>query len=128
MADVNVGELNNPTTFIMCNIGEEGSPKVWYLDSSCSNHMSGNESLFSFIDKNFKFEIRMGNNGTIHIVAKGSIMVCTKQGEKEEIQNICFATAMKHNLMSVGQLIKNGYKVLMKNDKCVIHERMEVRD
>ena len=25
--------------------------------------------------------------------------------------------------MSVGQLIQNGYKVLMENDKCVIHEK-----
>ena len=32
---------------------------------------------------------------------------------------------MKHNLMSVGQLIQNGYKVLMENDKCVIHEKGE---
>ena len=71
---------NNPTTFIMCNIGEEGSPKIWYLDSSCSNHMSGNESLFAFIDKTFKSEIKMGNNGTIPIVGKGSIMVRAKQG------------------------------------------------
>ena len=30
---------------------------------------------------------------------------------------------MKHNFISVGQLIQNGYKVLMENDKCVIHER-----
>lgn len=29
---------------------------------------------------------------------------------------------MKHTLMSIGQLIQNGYKVLMENDKCVIHE------
>ena len=30
---------------------------------------------------------------------------------------------MKHNLMSIGQLIQNGYKVLMENDKCVINEK-----
>ena len=30
---------------------------------------------------------------------------------------------MKHNLMSVEQLIKNGYKMLMETDKCVIHEK-----
>ena len=85
MVDVNVGNANNPTTFIMCNIGEEGSPKVWYLDCDCSNHMSGNESLFSFIDNNFKSKIRMGNNGIVPIVGKGSIMIETKQGEKKKV-------------------------------------------
>ena len=34
-----------------------------------------------------------------------------------------FSLGMNHNLMSVGQLIQNGYKVLMENDKCVIHEK-----
>ena len=50
-------------------------------------------------------------------------MVCTKQCEKKEIQNAYFPLGMKHNLMSVGQLIQNSYEVLMKNDKCVIHEK-----
>ena len=118
-----MGNTNNPIAFIMCNIGEEGNLEVWYLDNSYSNHMSGNESLFSFIDKNFKSEIKMGNNGTIPIVGNRSIMVRTKQGEKKEIHNLYFAPGMKHNLMSVGQLIQNGYKVLMENDRCVIHEK-----
>ncbi|MDF3681096.1 hypothetical protein P3S38_29410 [Enterobacter hormaechei] len=73
MADVNMGSEN--TAFIMCNVGEEGSPEVWYLDSGCSNHMSGNETLFSFIDKSFKSEIKMGNNGTLPVVGKGSIFI-----------------------------------------------------
>ena len=50
-------------------------------------------------------------------------MVRTKKGEKKEIQNVYFAPSMKHNLMSIGQLIQNGYKVLMENDMCVIHEK-----
>ena len=117
-----MGNAKNPIAFITCNTGEEGNLEVWYLDSSCSNHMSGNESLFSLIDKNFKFEIKMRNNWTIHIVEKGSITVCTKQGKKE-IQNIYFFLGMKRNLMSVGQIIRNSYKVLMVNDKFVIYEK-----
>ena len=34
-----------------------------------------------------------------------------------------FSLSMKHNLMRIGQLIQNGYKVLMENDRCVIHEK-----
>ena len=64
----------------------------------------------------------MENNGTIPIVGEVSILVHTKQGEKEK-QNVYFSPSMKHNLMSIGQLIQNGYKVLMENDKCVIHEK-----
>ena len=85
MVDVNMGNSNNLIAFIMCNIGEEGIPEVWYLDSGCRNHMSDNESLFSFIDKTFKSEIKMRNNETIPIVGKGSIMVHTKKSEKKEI-------------------------------------------
>ena len=79
---------------------------------------------FYIIDKTFKSEIKMGNNGTIPIVGKWSIIVYTKQGEKEK-QNIYFSLGMKHNLMNVGQLIQNVYKLLMENDKCVIHEKDE---
>ena len=68
MADVNMGNANNPIAFIMCNIGEEGSPKVCYLDNGCRNHTGGNESLFYFTDKNFQSKIKIGNNGTIPIV------------------------------------------------------------
>ena len=80
MADVNMGNANNPTTFIMCNIGEEGSPKLWYLDSGCSNHMSRNESCFVFIDNSFMFGMKMGNNRVIPIMGNESIMICTKKG------------------------------------------------
>ena len=52
-------------------------------------------------------------------------MVHTMQGEKKEIKNMYFAPGMKHNLISVGQFIQNGYKTLMKNDKCIIHEKNE---
>ena len=72
--------------------------------------MSGNETLFSFIDKSFKYEIKMGNNGTLPVVAKGSIMIRTKQGVKKEVQNVYFSPSMKHNLMSICSSLKMDTK------------------
>ena len=94
MANMDMGNANNPTTFIMCNIAKEGTPEVWYLENSYNNHMNGNKSLFSFIDNNFMSKIKMRNNGTIPIVGKGYIMVRTKKHEKKEIQNIYFPLSM----------------------------------
>ena len=34
-----------------------------------------------------------------------------------------FSPGMKYKLMSIDQVIQNRYKVLMENDKCVIHEK-----
>ena len=83
----NVADVNHDAAFIMCNVGEEGSPEVWYLDSGCSNHMSGNETLFSFIDKSFKSEIKMGNNGTLPVVAKDLLWSAPREvkGRKYEM-------------------------------------------
>ena len=34
-----------------------------------------------------------------------------------------FSPGMKHNLLSIGHIIQNGYKVPMENDSCFIHEK-----
>ena len=90
MVDVNMRSGNNVTVFIICNVGEEGSREVWYLDSGCSNHISGSENFFSFIDKSFKSKIKIGNNGTLPVVGKESIMVRTKKGERRKYEMCIF--------------------------------------
>lgn len=85
----------------MCNILVQGSDEVWFLDSGCSNHMSGNEILFYFIDKNVKFEIKPSNNEMFPIVGKGPIMFHTRKGKKKEMENVYFFHSIKHNIMSI---------------------------
>lgn len=43
--------------------------------------------------------------------------------EKKDNQNIYFTPGIKHNLISVGQFIQNGFKVLMENGHYIIYEK-----
>ena len=49
--------------------------------------------------------VGVGNNATLHIKEKGSI---TLDG-KTNTDNVYFVDGLKHNLLSVGQIVDKGY-------------------
>eukprot|EP00253_Pinus_taeda_P030146 PITA_30146 len=51
------GEYPPDHLFLSYAKGENIGKDVWHLDSGCSNHMTGNEKLFSAKDGNFKSKI-----------------------------------------------------------------------
>lgn len=54
-------------------------------------------------------------------VGIGEIMVDTKVGQKK-IPNVYFVPGLKHNLLSVGQLIQKGYDLHFKGETCEIKD------
>lgn len=46
--------------------------EVWFLDSGCSNHMSGNKLWFSEIDESFRHSVKLGNNSRMAVIGKVS--------------------------------------------------------
>ena len=40
---------------LACNMAKEKSEDIWFLDSGCSNHMTGKISMFSMLDENVKY-------------------------------------------------------------------------
>lgn len=93
---------------------------VWYLDSGCSNHMTGNKNLFLDIDKSMTSEVRMGDNNRVKVCGIGTVVVLTKFGRKL-LHNVMYVPGLAQNLISVGQLMKMGYLVAFKDDKCMIY-------
>ena len=54
---------------------QEAQPDIWYLDSGCSNHMSGNKSLFSDLNENFREHVKLRDNSSFSVMGKGNIQV-----------------------------------------------------
>ena len=49
--------------------------EVWFFDSGCSNHMTGNKEWFSDLEEDFSRTVKLGNDTRMAVVAKGSIRV-----------------------------------------------------
>ena len=54
---------------------------------------------------------------------KGTIKVKTNQGKIKYLDNVFFVPTLSHNLLSVGQLIDDGYSVIFDDGSCTIRDK-----
>ena len=94
--------LTASTYPLECNVVQESPHDIWYLDSRCSNHMTGNLDLFSNLDTSVKTDVTLGNNVQV------TVDILTKQGECKYIPDIYHVEALKHNLLSIDSCYKNA--------------------
>lgn len=90
---------------------QQQSKNVWYLDSGCSSHMTGNKKNFIDLDENFNSEVKLGDGKLHRTEGKGTIAVQTKGGNKKLIGDVLYVPNLTSNLLSVGQLLRKGYSV-----------------
>ncbi|XP_077221031.1 uncharacterized protein LOC143854809 [Tasmannia lanceolata] len=107
------------TYFLACNVQEEAFDETWYLVSDCSNHMTGNKGVFVKLDESLQSEVRTGDDMRLFERGSDDILVQTKKGV-ERISNVFYVPGLKHNLLSVGQLLMKGHDVHFKEDVCEI--------
>ncbi|KAI0488458.1 hypothetical protein KFK09_028290 [Dendrobium nobile] len=82
---------------------EEGSHKrpresMWYLDSGCSRHMTGDASQFVVLESRTGGKFTLGDNTTRKMVG---------------------ADGLKHNLLSISQFCDKGFIVQFFVDSCI---------
>ena len=82
--------------------------------------MLRNIEMFSNLDESVKSEVTLGTDSKVSVMRKGRVNILTKKGEKKYISDVYFVPGLKHNLISIGQLMKKGYNVFFKNDECII--------
>ena len=94
--------------------------EVWFLDSGCSNHMTGNKEWFSELDESFSQTVKLGNNTRMAVVGKGIIRMQVN-GFTQAISGVYYVPELKNNLLSIGQLQEKGLTILIQHGKCRVY-------
>ena len=72
------------TLLMSVQANQEPESDVWYVDTSCSNHMCGSKSSFSYLNERFHSTVSLGDCSTVKVMGKGNIEIRTKNGFVEQ--------------------------------------------
>ncbi|GKB41953.1 hypothetical protein Tco_0886895 [Tanacetum coccineum] len=93
---------------------------LWFVDSGCSKHMTGNLKLLkNFIEKfigtirfeNYHFAAITGYGDDVH----GNITIC----------HVYYVKGIRHNLILVGQFYDDNLEVAFRSNTCYVHNLEE---
>ncbi|KAA3473124.1 Retrovirus-related Pol polyprotein from transposon TNT 1-94 [Gossypium australe] len=96
----------NEEVFLLtaCNVKKETQNNLWYLDTGCSNHMSGDKSAFSVLYESMHDNVKFGDDSKVSVMEKGEVTIQMKSNVVHTISNVLFVPDLKTNLLSIGQL------------------------
>ncbi|WRX12864.1 Reverse transcriptase [Theobroma cacao] len=67
----------------MANIFEVSKKnEIWFIDSACSNHITGNNNIFANLGRNFKSQVEIGNGEFLKICGRGTVEMETVKENK----------------------------------------------
>ncbi|GKC60590.1 retrovirus-related pol polyprotein from transposon TNT 1-94 [Tanacetum coccineum] len=94
---------------------------LWYLDSGCSKHMTGDRSwLENFVNK-FIETVRFGNNHFGAIMGYGYYVI----GDSV-ISRVYYVEGLGHNLFFVGQFCDSDLEVAFRKHSCYVRDTDDV--
>ncbi|CAN6725793.1 unnamed protein product [Malus baccata var. baccata] len=91
----------------------------WYINSGCSNHMTGNVELLVDVRINVIGKVQMPTGNLVDVVGTGSLVIDTNAGKKY-IMEVMFLPSLKENLLSVGHMDEHGYYLLFGGGICCV--------
>jgi hypothetical protein len=112
------GEISQ-TLFLTSNFLEDKDDFTWYLDSGCSNHMTGNKIQFVKLDEIVKGKVNFGNDKEVDIMGKGTLAIKVNSGGVMYVQDTLFVLGLRHNLISIGYLNSKNYETIFEGRVCM---------
>ncbi|GJQ96968.1 retrovirus-related pol polyprotein from transposon TNT 1-94 [Tanacetum coccineum] len=90
---------------------------LWYLDSGCSKHMTGDRSRLMNFVKKFIGTVRFGNDHFGAIMGYGDYVI----GDSV-ISRVYYVEGLGHNLFSVGQFCDSDLEVAFRKHSCFVRD------
>ena len=100
--------------FVATCFSSKNTSESWLIDSGCTNHLTYDQGLFKELDKTTISKVRIGNGEYILARGKETVAIESLSGLKL-ILDVLFVPNIDQNLLSVGQLLENGFKVLFED-------------
>ncbi|XP_020263298.1 uncharacterized protein LOC109839281 [Asparagus officinalis] len=98
-----------------------GEGQIWLIDSGCTNHMTSDKKLFRNLDKSIKSRVRIRNGEYLAVEGRGTMAMKSCPGIKL-IFDVMYIPEIDQNLLSVGQLVGNGFKVTFEEGKWLVFD------
>ncbi|CAL8112637.1 unnamed protein product [Prunus armeniaca] len=94
-------EVTGNLFYANCTTTEIKTNGEWYVDSGCSNHMTGNLELLVDVRTNVAGKVQMPTGTLVSVAGIGSLRIDTAKGRKY-IRDVMYLPGLKENLLSVG--------------------------
>ena len=89
---------------------------LWYLDSGCSRHMTGNRSLFKVFESKKCGNVTFGDWSKSQIKGKETISL----PGLTNIANVLYVEGLRVNLLSISQICDQDFMVVFSKGKCFV--------
>ncbi|KAI5322684.1 hypothetical protein L3X38_031756 [Prunus dulcis] len=114
-------EVKGNLFFANCAISEKSETGEWYVDSGCSNHMTGKKELLIDINSKVTGKVQMPTGELVSIAGMGTLVLDTNSGSKY-IREVMYLPGLRENLLSVGQMDDHGYHLVFGSNMCSIYD------
>ncbi|CAI5503010.1 unnamed protein product [Closterium sp. Naga37s-1] len=113
-ANVAEGDGKSVALTVVCSAAKllADDKDLWFLDSGCSQHMTGRKEWFTVIRDPSATKSVKGFDGSMQEVAGvGEVLLEGTNGLRVTLHDVLFVPGMKANLVSPGQLLDKGAKL-----------------
>jgi len=115
---------------VTTTITKSCNSESWFLDTGCSNHMTGNKVWLREIDHGRNTKVKLADHRTLTAEGMGKIAIEGKNEKLAIIEEVLYVPGMQCNLLSVGQLIRKGHSVTKKDNVLKLfdkHQRLVLK-